>query len=182
MGKRKRDSKGNDGEQFFTMGYRTAQSPAWRSLNGPAVKVFIELRTRFNGRNNGRLHLSLEESKRLLGLGKSTVARALEELEEKGFIKKTRQGQFYGRMASEYALTEKPLNGYPATKDWRQWSPQKSRALKLQKQNRGPETGHNRTSTGSRTGTRTSPRPTTKPVNGSGRSLSGPETGRLYRP
>jgi hypothetical protein len=41
------------------------------------MKVFIELLSRFNGANNGKLSLSLDDGARLLAMSKSTVARAL---------------------------------------------------------------------------------------------------------
>jgi hypothetical protein len=59
----------------MTLQYELVNSDAWRTLSGPAIKVFLELRTRYHGGNNGRLHLSLDEAARLLGLGKSTVQR-----------------------------------------------------------------------------------------------------------
>lgn len=184
MAKRKRSNRilanGRDNaEQYFSMGYRTAQSPAWRSLSGPAAKVWVELRSRFNGRNNGRLHLSLEEGAHLLGLGKTTVHRALKELEEKGFIRKTRQGQFYGRLASEYALTSERIDGHNATCDWKRWSPRKRRIVEFPKQKRGPDTGHIATLTGPDKERKNCSRPTTKPVNGAQSNPKGPETERL---
>lgn len=56
--------------QYAPLSYDLLKSPAWRSLSGAAVKVFLELRTRFHGANNGRLILSLEKAARLLGMGK----------------------------------------------------------------------------------------------------------------
>ena len=79
------------------------------------MKVYFELRTRYMGKNNGRLSLSLDEAKRLLKIGKTTASCALSELEEKGFIVMTKRGQWYGRQATEYAVTDKPVNGIPAT-------------------------------------------------------------------
>jgi Fic family protein len=84
------------GGQYFNVDFPMAHSDAWRSLSGAAAKVWVELRTRYHGNNNGQLRLSLEDGARVLGLGKSTARRALLELEAKGFIRKTRQGQFYG--------------------------------------------------------------------------------------
>jgi DNA-binding HxlR family transcriptional regulator len=110
---------------YVPIPYVMAKSDAWRSLSGPSVKVYIELRRRYVGHNNGKLTLSLDEGVRLLHLGKTTVHRALRELEEKGFIKRTKRGRWYGRMASEYAVTDRPLDGYPATNDWKNWSPPK---------------------------------------------------------
>lgn len=69
------------------------QAPAWRSLSGAAVKVFLEVRCRFHGANNGSLSLSLEQAADLLGLGKATVHCAFKELQDKGFVVCTRRGQ-----------------------------------------------------------------------------------------
>ena len=109
--------------QYAPLSYAMLHSPAWRSLGGAAVKVFLELRTRFHGANNGRLVLSLDEGKRLLGLGKTTVQRALVELQEKGLIVCTRKGQWYGRLASTWATTDRPTDSAPASNAWKTWQP-----------------------------------------------------------
>jgi len=122
-------------------------SVAWRSLSGPAVKVWLELRTRFHGANNGRLILSLEEAARLLGLGKATVQRALDELQEKGFVIRTLRGQWYGRIASTWATTDKSINGDSASQTWKVW-----RATPIpRKTKRGSETDPSRAAVGSET-------------------------------
>jgi hypothetical protein len=121
---KRHDAKGRrkGGGQFVPISYPMARSDAWRSLSGPAAKVYVELRSRFNGYNNGRLSLSFAEAADLLAVGKSTVGRAFEELEEKGFVEKTKQGHWYGRQASEWAVTDKPLkSGEPASNDWQRW-------------------------------------------------------------
>ncbi|MBD1544892.1 helix-turn-helix domain-containing protein [Roseibium aggregatum] len=98
--------------------YSMTQHPIWRSLSGNAVRVFIEMRSRFNGSNNGKIRLSLDDGARTLGMGKETVRRAQQELERKGFIVKTKEGYFYGRQASEWRLTDCECEGHPATRDW----------------------------------------------------------------
>ena len=113
--------RSKSGGQFMNLPYFQVQHPAWRALSGNTTKVFIELRSRFNGRNNGKLRVSLDEGARLLGISKSTVQRALKELEDKGFIVKTKQGQWYGRMATEWRITDQSCNGHLATKDWQKW-------------------------------------------------------------
>jgi hypothetical protein len=114
----------------FSMG----RSPAWRSLSGAAVKVFIELRCHFDGSNNGKLFLSYSDAAERLRIGKSTVKRAFDELQAKGFIRKTRQGARHCRLASTWAVLDVPLNdGEPAPNDWRRWQPGR------QKQNVGTE-------------------------------------------
>ncbi|UFI02148.1 helix-turn-helix domain-containing protein [Roseibium aggregatum] len=117
---RRHDAKGRrkgDG-QYINLPYSLLRHPAWRSLSGPAVKVFFELRSRFNGGNNGKLHLSLDEAANLLGMSKSTVQRSFKELEQKGFIAKTKQGQWYGRQATEWQTTDLPCDGHLAKRSW----------------------------------------------------------------
>ena len=111
--------------QYFGLSYSMAHSDAFRSLSGGALKVLVELRCRFNGRNNGKVFLSYQEAADLLGMSKSTAARAFAELKEKGFIKLTRPGHFYGRRAAEWILTDCPHDGHPATRDWQAWRPQR---------------------------------------------------------
>lgn len=108
-------------DQYGNWPYAMFQSAAWRSLSGPAVKVYFELRCRFYGGNNGRLALSMDEGARLLGHSKSTIQRALQELEEKGFIVCTNSGRWYGRLAATYAVTDKGVDGDPPTNAWKQW-------------------------------------------------------------
>lgn len=128
----------NEGGQYAPLSYPMLNSAAWRSLSGAAVKVYLELHTRFHGGNNGKLCLSLQEAARLLGIGKSTAKRAFAELEEKGFIAMVKRGQWYGRKATEWRLTTKSMDGRQATNDWRDWRPDKP----LKKQSLGPETAH----------------------------------------
>ena len=124
---RGQDKKGRSKskEQYIGLPHNMVQAPAFRALGGAALKVYIELHSRFWGGNNGKLSLSLEDGSKLLGLGENTIRRALAELEEKGFIVLTRRGQFVGRRASEYRLTAKPYDGHLATRDWQRWSPGK---------------------------------------------------------
>jgi hypothetical protein len=121
--RRHKRGKAAQNEQYLTISYPMARSTAWRSLSGVAIKVFIELHTRFHGGNNGKLSLSLDEAARVLGIGKATAARAFEELQAKGFIALKKRGRWYGRRASEYALTTKMCDGMLATNDWRRWLP-----------------------------------------------------------
>ncbi|MCP4316419.1 MAG: MarR family transcriptional regulator [Hyphomicrobiales bacterium] len=100
-----------------------AKSKAWCSLGGSAAKVYVELRRRFIGHNNGHIAMGIGDAAKRLALGKATVARALAELEAKGFIVKVRPGQWYGRRATEWAVTDRALNGNPPTNAWRQWNP-----------------------------------------------------------
>src|SRR3546814_17065865 len=68
----------------------------------------------------------MDEGARLLGISKMTVHRALKELQEKGLVKMTRRGQWYGRVATTWATTDVSLDGIPPTRDWRQGPPPKT--------------------------------------------------------
>lgn len=130
MGKAKRSKEG----QYLPLPYAQLKSAAWRSLSGSAVKLWLELHTRYNGGNNGRLTLSYAEAGEVLSMGKATVQRAYEELIEKGFLVLMKEGNWYHRRAHEWRLTTKPTQGVqgktPPTNDWRSFQTPK-------KENRG---------------------------------------------
>ena len=108
--------------QYVPITHNMARSDAWRSLSGAATKVYIELRARHNGYYNGNISLSYSEASDLLTIGKSSVARAFKELEEKGFIDKTSQGRFKGRKASTWASTDRPSKpGELPSNRWQNW-------------------------------------------------------------
>lgn len=98
------------------------QTSVFRSLSGPALKVLAELHSRFNGYNNGKISLSYQDAADLLSLSKGTVSRAFAELQEKGFIQLRRPGQWYGRLAAEWILTEESLDGQLPTRDYQKWA------------------------------------------------------------
>ena len=112
-------------ERFVKLTYLLLESEAWRWLRPISQSVYIELRRRFNGSNNGKISFSLAEGARILRASKSSIQKALVELEEHGFIKLVKKGYFTHRMASEYALTDERLHGYPPTREWKQWQPTK---------------------------------------------------------
>ena len=127
MGKSKRKSEG----QYVNLPYGLLKSPAWRSLSGNAVRLWIELHTRFNGGNNGRLTLSFAEAGEHLGMGKATVQRAYKELVEHGFLALEREGNWYHRQAHEWRLTTKPMQTpqgkQPPTNEWATYRPEKTK-------------------------------------------------------
>ncbi len=127
MGKSNKHSEG----QYVPLPYAQLKSKAWRNLSGPAVKLWLELHTRFNGGNNGKLTLSYAEAGETLGMGKATVKRAYEELTALGFIALVKEGNWYHRRAHEWRLTTKPIQTPKgkalATNEWRDWQPPKTK-------------------------------------------------------
>lgn len=133
MGRTGRSHKGKRSEegQYVPLTYGLLKSVAWRSLSGAAVKVYLELHTRFNGSNNGQMHLSYSEAQKALGMGKATVQRAYAELQEKGFLALQEEGNWYNRRAHEWRLTTKGTmtarGTQTPTNDWRLWKPKTER-------------------------------------------------------
>lgn len=127
MGKSKRKTEG----QYLPLPYGQLKSDAWRSLSGAAVRLWLELHTRYNGGNNGALTLSYAEAGKALGMGKATVQRAYAELVAKGFLVLEREGNWYSRRAHEWRLTTKPTQTargkIPATQDWHKYRPPKTK-------------------------------------------------------
>ncbi len=113
-------------ERFVKLTYPLIESEAWRWLRPISKAVYIELKRRYNGLNNGKISLSQSEAAHILKASKSSISRALKQLETHGFIKLIKKGYFTGRMASEYALTDEQLDGYPPTREWRRWQPTKA--------------------------------------------------------
>ena len=112
-------------ERFVKLTYPLIESEAWKWLRPISKAVYIELKRRYNGLNNGKISLSLSEAAHILKASKSSISTALKQLEAHGFIKLIKKGYFTGRMASEFALTDEQLDGCPPTREWRQWQPTK---------------------------------------------------------
>lgn len=129
--RRSRKGKRSDQGQYIKLPHAILKSSAWRSLSGPAVKVWLELHTRFNGGNNGKVFLSMNEAAENLGLGKATVQRAFKDLQDKGFLVLEQEGNWYHRRAHEWRLTTKPTQTRSgkkaATNDWRFLRPEKTK-------------------------------------------------------
>ncbi len=103
-------------------------TPAWRGLNPTARSVYVQLASRYAGVNNGRISYSVREGTEELGVGKSTIHRALTDLVDRGFIVVTKRGGFTVKLkhATEWRLTEFycDVKQQAATKDFMRWKPE----------------------------------------------------------
>ena len=90
--------------------------PAFKVLSGDEFKIYFEMRSLYNGRNNGRITYSSRQAGDCIGKDFRTGARALNKLIKLGFIKaKKNYGFSQKRLAREYELTAISL--VPAQKD-----------------------------------------------------------------
>lgn len=102
---------------------------AWRTLSANAKIAYIELKRRYNGRNNGMISLSSREAGNAIGSSHHTGARALLELTEHGFIEIAEESDFNRKVhiARTYLLTEKrddrPGHSAIPTKAFMRWLP-----------------------------------------------------------
>jgi hypothetical protein len=103
-------------------------TPAWQSLSLPARCGYVEVCRRYNGNNNGRIGLGVRELGAALDIGRSSAARILDELQDRGFIALTSKGNFKikVRLATEWRITEhgsfEGIAPVPATKDFFRWT------------------------------------------------------------
>ena len=113
--------KKHKGDRFVALPYTMVESKAFKELSCTAVRIFIELKKRFNGSNNGHIFLSIREAKKICHAGQRSVSRAFEDLVLKGFIKFNKRGAFTYRKATTYYLTCEKINGYDKTDCWKQY-------------------------------------------------------------
>lgn len=116
-------------ERHVRLYHRMLKTPAWRSLSATARAIYLEIEQRYGGigSNNGRIVYSVRMASEAVHIGKDTAARALVELQQRGFLKATKRGAFSlkTRHASEWMLTAhvSDISSHAATKDYEQWQP-----------------------------------------------------------
>lgn len=101
------------------------RSDAWQALTPNDKAAYLELKWRYDGRNNGRIALANRELADALQSSKDTARRALDSLAEKGFLVKTKASGFNvkSRAATEWRLTEYPcdVSGNLPSKEFARW-------------------------------------------------------------
>lgn len=103
------------------------QTDAWKSLRALERSIYTEIAARYagDGSNNGRIGYSIREAASTFGVGKSSAARALEALQDRGFIVARKKGAFSlkSRHSTEWRLTEFgcDLTGALPTKEFARW-------------------------------------------------------------
>lgn len=128
----KKHSRRRRGEPHVRLYRHELECAAYRSLSTDARALLIEFRALYDGREN-RVHLSVREAMRRLGVGRWRAEKALHELSDRGFIRLMEPGGFSRKVrhATVYALTNEPLedrDGAVAPKDFMRWR-QKSTVL-----------------------------------------------------
>jgi hypothetical protein len=102
------------GPRYVQIFHWEMDNAAFRDLTANARWVYIEIKRRYNGSNNGFIVYSVRQAADELKIGKTTAARAFQELETHGFIVAEQRGAFHWKIdatgerhrpASEWRLT-----------------------------------------------------------------------------
>lgn len=120
----KADATGRGGgERFVKLHAWLLASPAYRSLGLAAKALLPHLYLLYRGDNNGELFMSVRTAAEAIGSSKTSAARALHELTDRGFIRPRQSGGFNwkARHATSWVLTEFGFAGQLASKDFMQW-------------------------------------------------------------
>ena len=112
-------------ERFVGLTYELLETEAW--LPDTIVhKVYIELRRRFNGSNNGQIHLSLLAGAKKLNMSKTTVKRAGPiDSARLNSVRRTRL--FHWAPSVPFILTNERDRGHTPTKEYRNFRPRVSK-------------------------------------------------------
>ena len=107
-------------------------TPAWENLGGIKRAMYLDIAARYAGygSNNGKISYSVRGTTNL-HVGTSTAKRALDALQDRGFIVAMKRGAFTlkQRHASEWRLTEfaSDVSRDMPTKDFMTWTPDKNK-------------------------------------------------------
>lgn len=101
-------------------------SKAWRTLPVGPRALYVEIKRRYNGSNNGRVILSHRDAAKAVNAHRNTVGRWFSELEDRGFIVMA-QAPHLGPSgigkSSHWTLAEYPTDDMkPATMAFMRWS------------------------------------------------------------
>jgi hypothetical protein len=94
-------------DRYFALHHYMLKTDAWKALSAPARAVYIQIGSRYDGFNNGKIAFSVRDAAKECGLANNTANRAFKELVDLGFIEETRHGGLSRktRIASEWRMT-----------------------------------------------------------------------------
>jgi hypothetical protein len=115
----------NKSPPFVQVPHWLMKTEAWRHLSTDGRALYLEVKMRFNGSNNGTIGLGVHEAAECLNISKSVAHRAFLEVIDRGFIAVGTPSSFgtNGRKAAEWRLTEymDDRTGASASKEFMGW-------------------------------------------------------------
>lgn len=102
----------SDSGSFAALPHALMQTDDFRELSGTSLKVLLGILGQYRGQNNGDLSASFTMAHKWGIKSKSSLASALEILQEKNLIIKTREGKFMkpGGCCALYAITWRSID------------------------------------------------------------------------
>lgn len=91
----RKDLGKNRSPRFVQLFHWEISCPAYKDLSANARAIYTAIKFRYNGRNNGSIPYSNREAAEELKIGKSTAARAFQELVSHGFIVAEQKGSYF---------------------------------------------------------------------------------------
>lgn len=117
--------------RYVSMAHYLIKSQAWKSLGCIERALYLDMAARYYGSNNGRIGYSIRCAADELHIGTSTAKRALDALQDHGFIVAMKKGAFSlkVRNSTEWRLTEYQcdVSNKMATKDFMTWTADKNK-------------------------------------------------------
>jgi hypothetical protein len=116
------------------------ETPAWKSLGAVERAIYLDMASRYAGQgtNNSKIGYSIRTAAKNLHIGTSTAKRALDVLQERGFIVCMTKGAFSlkARHATEWRLTEFvcDVSGDLPTKEFIRWRPEEKTRYPIRQQ------------------------------------------------
>lgn len=110
--------------QFVMLYNWMIDSEAWLDLKAQPRALYLLIKRRFNGNNNGEIYLSHRDAAQLLNMHRNSIGRYFDILVEHGFLKQTSRphlGPSGVGQSSKWELTELSVNQRPATKEFMRW-------------------------------------------------------------
>jgi hypothetical protein len=89
-------------DTFVRLSHALLQSPAWQSLRALSRAVYVDIASRYNGHNNGRISYSVRDGMKEFNVSHHTIRRALKEIQTAGLLICTKHG--YGNPVTKQSV------------------------------------------------------------------------------
>ena len=89
---------------FVAISREALKGTAWRSLSSTAKVMYLHLKYKYVGHNNGEIELHYSELKDMFA--SDTIAKGFKELQRTGWVERTQYGGLF-RFVNKYKLTGK---------------------------------------------------------------------------
>ncbi len=125
MSRKTKKGRSVSGPPFIALPIYIYECPAWNSLSATERLIWLALVRRYNGKNNGRLGLSVRDAAKEARVNKDTAGQHFKTLAARGFIEVAEESCLETRMAREWRLTHLKCDrtNHLPSKAFMKWTP-----------------------------------------------------------